>query len=203
MAEKELNPLLPQKTMKPRSLLALWAVLLVCAAPIVAAVVVYFFLKPSGNTTNFGQLVIPQRPAVALNGKTLEGKPFEFSQLSGQWSMVIATGSSCDKTCQMQLYNMRQIRISTGKNRDRVERIWLVTDNAPIDIPLLKQHEGLTVVRVDPARLNTWLSARTEDLSGRMWFVDPRGNLMMQYSPGADAKGIRQDFSKLLYINKI
>ena len=203
MAQKELTPLSPQNSSKPPSLFALWAVVVVCAAPILAAFIVYFFFKPTGSTNNYGQLLMPQRPAVTLNGKTLEGQTFEFSQLSGKWSMVIAAGSSCDVVCQTQLYNMRQIRTSTGKNRDRVERIWLVIDNAPIDIPLLKQHEGLTVVRVEPARLLPWLAARPEELAGRMWFVDPRGNLMMQYSPGADPKGIRQDLSKLLYVNKV
>jgi len=203
MAQKELDSPLPHSSNKPQSLFALWAVVVVCAAPILAAFTVYFFFKPSGSTNNYGQLLIPQRPAVILNGKTLEGQTFEFSQLSGKWSMVMVAGSSCDALCQAQLYQMRQIRTSTGKNRDRVERIWLVTDDAPIDIPLLKQHEGLTVVRVEPARLLPWLAGRPEELAGRMWFVDPRGNLMMQYPPGADPKGIRQDLSKLLYINKV
>jgi hypothetical protein len=200
MAQKE--HVIQTAPTRARSLLALWGVLIVCAAPIIAAFVVYFFFKPAGNSSA-GELVLPQRPVVPIGATTLEGEPFEFSQRKGQWFMVIAAPSACDEKCRAQLYHMRQIRISTGKNRERVERVWLVTDDAPIDIPLLKEHEGLIVARVAPQRLVPWLTPDTAQLAGRMWFVDMRGNLMMQYAPDADPKGIRKDLGKLLYVNKV
>jgi hypothetical protein len=205
MAQQEMTSTTPPATSPAtprRSLFALWAVVFVCAAPVVAAFAAYFFFKPEGGKS-YGQLVMPQRPAVPIRGATLDGAPFEFSQLNGRWTMVIAAPAACDDTCRTQLYNMRQIRTSTGKERARVERVWLVTDAAPVNIPLLKEHEGLVVVRADPAPLAAWLAPDGTPLAGRMWFVDPRGNLMMQYPPGAEARGIRKDFGKLVYLNKV
>ena len=203
MADQKMTQSAPQSgTAKRASSLALWAVLLVCAAPIIAAFVVYFYFKPTGNSQT-GELVLPQRPAVTLGAQLLTGEPFEFAQRKGQWSMVIAGPSACAAQCQAQLYNMRQIRTSTGKNRERVERVWLVTDAGPIDAALLNQHPGLLVARVAAPSLVPWLSPAVEQLAGRLWLVDMRGNLMMQYAPGADPKGIRRDVGKLLYINKV
>ena len=35
----------------------------------------------------------------------------------------------------------------TGKERDRVERVWLVTDDAPLATLLLREYEGTHIVR--------------------------------------------------------
>lgn len=179
----------------------LWLIAAVCAAPIVAAFIAYFFVRPEGGITNRGTLVQPQRPAVPIGATQLDGKPFEFSQLKNKWVMVSAAPGACDTACQMRLYNMRQIRVSTNKNQGRVERVWLVTDDAPINQELLKAHEGLIVARADPQKLVPWLAAGADQLAGPLWFVDPRGNLMMQYKADADPKDIRKDLGKLLWLN--
>ena len=36
--------------------------------------------------------------------------------------------SACDAGCQNKLYAMRQARLAQGKNMERIERVWLVTD---------------------------------------------------------------------------
>jgi hypothetical protein len=158
-------------------------------------------LRPDGGITNRGSLVQPQRPSVPINATLADGKPFEFAQIKNKWAMVTAGSGACDTACQTRLYHMRQIRISTGKNQSRVERIWLVTDAAPIDPALLKAHEGLIVARVDPQKLVPWLAQNPEQLAGPVWFVDPRNNLMMQYKADADPKDIRKDLGKLLWLN--
>jgi cytochrome oxidase Cu insertion factor (SCO1/SenC/PrrC family) len=188
-------------TIPTRNNRILWLIAAVCIAPIIAAVIAYFYLRPEGGITNRGTLVQPQRPAVTLGAQLADGKPFEFAQLKGKWTMVTAGGGACDTACQLRLYHMRQIRISTGKNQTRVERVWLVTDAAPVDSELLKAHEGLIVARVDPQKLVPWLSANQDQLAGPTWFVDPRGNLMMQYKSDADPKDIRKDLGKLLWLN--
>lgn len=179
----------------------LWLVAAVCIAPIIAALIAYFYLRPDGGITNRGTLVQPQRPAVPIAATLPDGKQFEFAQIKGKWAMVTAAGGACDAQCQTRLYHMRQIRISTGKNQARVERVWLVTDAAPIDPALLKAHEGLIVARADAQKLVPWLADRSDALAGPIWFVDARGNLMMQYKADADPKDIRKDLGKLLWLN--
>jgi hypothetical protein len=202
MAQTELSTSNPpeQPSGSKRSLLALWGVILVCATPVVAAFVVYFFFRPQG-VPNVGQLIQPQRPAVSIGATTLDGKPFEFASYKGQFLMVTVAPGACDEACRKRLYTMRQIRTATGKNRDRVERVWLVTDQEPIDIPLLKQYDGTIVARVDPQRLQPWLADSADALNGPIWIVDLRGNLMMRYAADADPKGMRSELSKLLYWN--
>ncbi|MGH8254506.1 MAG: hypothetical protein ACRES2_10705, partial [Steroidobacteraceae bacterium] len=39
--------------------------LLVCAAPVVASYVTYFVIRPQGHTTNYSELISPQRPIPA------------------------------------------------------------------------------------------------------------------------------------------
>jgi hypothetical protein len=184
-----------------RSLRTLWLVAAVCAAPIVAAVIAYFFYKPEGGITNRGQLVQPQRPAVTLGALRLDGQPFEFAQLKSKWTMVTVAPGACDTACQTRLFNMRQIRTSTNKNQGRIERVWLITDDAAVDADLLKAHPGLIAARIAPQKLTPWLAAEAAQLPGPVWFVDPRGNLMMQYKPDADPQNIRKDLGKLLWLN--
>jgi hypothetical protein len=179
----------------------LWLVAAVCAAPIIAALVAYFYVKPEGGITNRGTLVQPQRPAVAIGATRLDGKPFELAELKGKWVMLMTAPGACDTACQTRLYNMRQIRISTNKNQGRVERVWLVTDDAPVAADLLSAHEGLIVARVQPQKLVPWLATSADQLAGPLWFVDTRGNLMMQYKADADPKDIRKDLGKLLWLN--
>jgi hypothetical protein len=184
-----------------RSLRTLWLVAAVCAAPIVAAFVAYFFYKPEGGITNRGTLVQPQRPAVAIGGTQLDGKPFEFAQLQGKWTLVTAAPGTCDDACQKRLFTLRQVRTSTNKNQGRVERVWLITDETAPDPQLLAAHPGLIAVRAAPQKLVPWLAAEANQLTGPIWFVDPRGNLMMQYKTGTDPRDIRKDLGKLLWLN--
>jgi hypothetical protein len=189
----------PTQQETKRSLLALWGVLAVCAAPVIAAFVVYFFFKPEGGKTQNGEL-LGQIAAPLIGGQTLEGKPFEFKDLRGQWIILTVGPGACGEPCAKHLWEMRQIRTSLGKKRDKVDRVWLVTDNAPIDIPLLKQHESLVVVRADPAKLQGWLGDPA-GWDGRTWFIDWKGDLMMTYRPGQDPMEIRKDLGKLLHFN--
>jgi hypothetical protein len=38
---------------------------------------------------------------------------------------------------------------------------------------------------------------------GRIYIVDPLGNLMMSYAPGADAKGMLEDLKRLLKLSHV
>jgi len=40
-------------------------------------------------------------------------------------------------------------------------------------------------------------------LSGRIYLIDPLGNLMMSYSPRSEPKGILSDMKKLLKLSHI
>src|SRR5215208_2052015 len=100
-------------------------VLAVCAAPVVASYFTYYVIRPEGRR-NYGELVDPQRPLPALSALAPDGTRVELPALKGQWLLVSVAGGACDSACQQHLYFQRQLRESLGREKDRLDRVWLV-----------------------------------------------------------------------------
>ena len=69
--------------------------------------------------------------------------------MSGKWLMVSAGGADCLKACQEQLHAMRQWRLMQGKNMDRIQRVWLVLDDKPVDTAALRRYKDAEGQDVD------------------------------------------------------
>lgn len=201
------------KPTKPRSLTPLVMVLLLSLAPVIAAVVVYFNpeWQPSGSV-NYGALVEPQRPmpvAEALQLKTLDGKPFDLQSLKGKWLLATADGASCPETCARKLFILRNSHASQGKNVDRVNRIWFITDDADVPQNVMEAYKGTIMVRAKPEQLAKFLPTLGNGPDGKpalqdpMWIIDPLGNLILQYPADAEPMGFRKDLSRLIYNSRI
>ena len=94
-------------------------------------------------------LPLPPRtvPMPAMATRTLGGDPVTLESLAGKWIMLKVGGSECGKPCQDQLFTMRQLRTMQGKERDRVERVWLITDEQPLETVLLRVNDGTRMLR--------------------------------------------------------
>src|SRR5215831_19021378 len=102
---------------------------LVCAAPVVASYVAYYWLHPTSRT-NYGELLEPVTvPDIA--GRRLDGTPFRLAELRGRWVVLMADDTACAARCEMKLYATRQARTIQNREQDRVVRVWLVGENAP------------------------------------------------------------------------
>ena len=201
------------KPAKPRSLTPLVMVLLLCLAPVLAAVVVYFNpeWQPSGSV-NYGTLVKPQRPmpsAEALELKTLDGRPFDLQSLKGKWLLATADGASCPESCARKLFILRNSHASQGKNVDRVNRIWFITDDADVPDNVMQAYKGTIMVRANPEQLAKFLPTLGNGPDGRpalqdpMWIIDPLGNLILQYPVDSEPLRFRKDLSRLIYNSRI
>ncbi|MBI3714044.1 MAG: cytochrome C oxidase subunit I [Burkholderiales bacterium] len=187
-----------------------WKLLLViavCAAPMLASYFTYFVIKP-GAATNYGTLLDPRLyPMPSLNTQDLQGKPLGLDAYKGKWLMVQVDSLACDAQCQKKLLDMRQLRTAQGKEMDRIERVWLITDSADtqlIDQRLMAGIEGTRLLKVDAARLQTWLPVESDSaIRDHIYLIDPLGNLMMRYPKNADANKIKKDLSKLLKASAI
>jgi hypothetical protein len=185
--------------------LRMLAVLAVCAAPVVASYFAYYVVRPEGRR-NYGELVEPQRPLPALTATALDGKAMPLRSLRGQWLLVSVAGGACDAACESHLYLQRQLREGMGKDKDRVDWVWLVPDGAPIRPSLIPALAQATVLRVDGAQLAQWLApAPGQQLPDHLYLVDPMGNWMMRFpaiKPGtidtAAAKDTKRDLDRLL-----
>jgi hypothetical protein len=178
-------------------------VLAVCAAPVVASYITYFFIRPEGRT-NYGQLITPPRPIPArLLLADLEGRPVDADALRGQWLLVVVSGAACDAACEHHLWIQRQLREALGPERTRVDKVWLIDDGAaPRAATLAAVREGsapATILRAPPGALRAWLEPAPGDpLEAHMYLVDPMGNWMMRVPSQPDPARLKRDLDRLL-----
>jgi len=164
-------------------------VFLMCAAPVVASYLTYYVWRPEARSV-FGTLMDPQRPLPDLVGTALDGTPVNLRTLKGQWLLVSVASGACDAQCQNYLYMQRQLRESLGKDKDRVDRVWLIDDQTPVSEALLPAISEATVLRVETTALARWLTADAgRALPDHLYLVDPLGNWMMRFPAGLDMTG--------------
>jgi hypothetical protein len=183
----------------------LLAVLAICVAPVLASYLAYYVFPPSGRT-NYGELVQPQRPAPALALRNLDGTPFDLQALRGSWIMVVADRGACAAACESKLWNMRQVRTATGKERERVSRLFLVLDDEAPQTRLLREFEGTRVVHARPQEVAAFLvlpEGAAVKLEDHVWLIDPLGNLMLRWPPAADPGRMKKDIDRLLRASRI
>ena len=183
--------------------LKMLAVLLVCAAPVIASYFTYYVVRPEGRR-NFGELIEPQRDLPVAAATTLDGQSVSLPELKGQWLLVSVAGGECDAGCERHLYLQRQLRESLGKDKDRVDWVWLVNDAAPVREALRPAltHGQARVLRVDPAVLTQWLApAAGHALPDHLYVVDPMGHWMMRFPASLDREGAaraKRDLERLM-----
>lgn len=192
----------------------LFIVLAVCAAPMIASYLAYYVIKPEGRT-NYGTILDPRLyPMPELHARLLGAgdakdtnnadKQNDLIAYRGKWIMLTISSGSCDSACQKKLYDLRQLRLAQGKEMDRIERVWAVVDEQPVDTLLLREYDGMHVLKADADALRKWLP--TEDgsqISEHIYMIDPLGNLMMRFPKNADPNKIKKDISKLLRASAI
>lgn len=181
-------------------------VLLVCAAPVIASYFTYFVVRPEGRT-NYGSLILPTRglptlPLTTLPLTTLDGAEVPARTLRGQWLLVVVAPSSCDERCQNNLFMQRQLREMLGRERDRLDKVWFVTDTAPLAPPLraaVDAGPAMTALRVDREALAGWLApAEGQALEDHLYIVDPMGEWMMRMPATPEPARVKRDLERLL-----
>jgi hypothetical protein len=189
-------------------------VLLVCASPLIASYFTYYVIKPQSRT-NYGALIDPAaHPIPPLSTTTLDGRPVSLADFKGKWIMLKVGGSACEKACLEQMYAIRQLRSMQGKAMDRIERVWLITDREPLETIVIRELDGMQMLRADPAQVAAWLPVAPDaPLDGAIWLVDPLGHLMMRFPavpatmPEADKLAhyakVKKDIAKLLKASAI
>ncbi len=178
------------------------ALLLICAAPVIASYFTFYVLKPAGGSRNFGELIVPPVDMPELTARDLAGQSVPLRSLRGQWLLLSVAGGACGATCQENLYFQRQLRETQGKEKERIERVWLIDDAAAVPEALQPALRQAQVLRVDAAGLHAWLRpAAGQALQDHIYVVDPMGNWMMRFPAHMDvhaASKARRDLERLL-----
>lgn len=189
-----------------RTLLGRWkmfAVLLICATPVIASYFTYYVIRPS-NTKSFGELVQPQRPMPNLSGTLLDGATASLQSLRGQWLLVSVAGGVCAKPCPDHLYMQRQLRETLGREKDRLDWVWFISDDAPLPPELhtrltdpAARAKGFQAMRLKEPQIAEWLQGGAT----RLYLIDPQGDYMMRFPENMtieQAAKAKADINRLL-----
>ncbi len=182
----------------------LFAVIAICAAPLILSYLTYYVIKPEGRT-NYGTLLDPRAyPMPDLGATTLDGKRSGLEAWKGKWIMLQVNPADCAEACKRKLYEMRQLRLTQGKEMDRVERVWAITDDQPLDTIVMREFDGTRLLRVKPEAIKGWLPVEPgASAVDHIYMIDPLGNLMMRFPKDPDPNKIKKDLSRLLKASRI
>lgn len=181
-----------------RGRLKMMGVLLVCAAPVIASYFTYYVVRPEGRR-NYGELIDPQRPLPTVQAVGRAGEAVALPALKDQWLLISVADSACNETCQQHLYLQRQLRETLGKEKDRLDWVWLRTGDADLGEPLRQATAAAQVLQVDAQQLAEWLQpAPGQRLEDHLYLVDPLGNWMMRFPAPLDPKRAKSDLDRLL-----
>jgi hypothetical protein len=200
----DVKPSKAEPQQRKRGRWMLWLVLLVCASPMIASYFTFYVIKPE-KRNNYGTL-IDQRahPVPAMATTTLDGKPAALEQFKGKWVMLMAAPGACDEACRKQLFAMRQLRTMQGKEMERIERVWLITDQEPLDTMVIREFDGTHMLRADARSVASWLPADPgTSAADHIYMIDPLGHLMMRFPKDPEPRKVYKDIYKLLKASSV
>ncbi len=192
-----------------------WISLAILAISLLPVVGAWWFLQKwqeggEFEVGNYGELIVPARPLKETTLKTLEGKALTVSELKGKWTLVIFGPAKCNEICQQNLYETRQIRLATGQDMRRVQRLWLTDDVNSVGNQewLKEQHPDLLIASEGESRVgfvDQFVLPKVPDplAAQRVYIIDPIGNLMISYPPEEAPEHILDDLNRLLFVSHI
>jgi hypothetical protein len=180
--------------------LALVGIALMFFVPIFVSWYLVFFsdYKEGIKTVNNGELISP-----IINLSNLDMKAFSDDKVHSHdrtWILAFLINEKCDESCQEKLYQIRQIRLAIGKDKDKLER--LVIANANLDWGTYKkEYPGQKYIDASMINFDSIVNAfktNPELKADSIYLIDPYGNLMMQYKNGTEPTGIIKDIERLI-----
>ncbi len=194
-----------------RSRTQLWLLFALFFTPLALSFLLYYGgegWRPAGST-NYGDLLEPARalPDAALD--TPDGTSTAADFLRGNWSFVFVGDGACDTRCRQALTHMRQVRLALNEDSRRVQRVFLYTGSCCDQEYLAAEQSGLVLASIDSDGGEELVQALPVYggvpvmAAGRIYVVDPLGNVMLSYAADAGAKGLLEDMEKLLKLSHI
>lgn len=163
-------------------------VVLLFAAPLLAALVLRVTGWEPGATGNHGELIEP--PGELTAGAIPEA-------LRDHWVLVGITGSACRTDCTALADSLLRVRRALGEDGDRVKLVLAGPErrpdflrDAPLSIAPAALRDGLGTVELELA-------------AGSVIVIDPRGFVMMRYEPGFASSGLLDDLQRLLRYGRV
>lgn len=173
--------------MKTRSLTP-WLVALACFGPFLLAYALYFgpwgetLLRPLAGSRE----LLPTAVPVPAEWRVGSDRP---------WELTYARLTPCNLDCASDLGRLLQVQLALAGDQDLVQRgVWYVGELPPLADPALR------TARLDTPEGSALVQAlgaeRIRD--GRVFVIDPLGNVILSYPKDVDQKELLRDLKRLL-----
>lgn len=190
--------------MKKRPRIELLLVALLFLGPLALAWLTYFGpleirdVPPLENPDR--ELLAPPVPLPRQPLQTPAG-PIGADWALYRWSLIYARISPCRGGCAAHLERLTQVYLALGRDSSRARRVFLTADG---DFRMAGD-PGLVVGYLDGARDADLVRAlgRERLEQGRIYIVDPLGNIAATYPPDADQARLLEDIERLLEVSGI
>jgi len=177
-----------------RNRLALIALLLIFAAPLLVA----YLMNRAGwhpqHMRNSGTLIEPPRDVSAAAVTLAGGNKLVWRDPQWHWTLLALPGARCAAQCQTRLDEALRMRLTLGRNAERLRLVYLGPALTPEYVaaraPLLAGEDAA-------GSFAAYRAGADDDLA--LALVDPNGLLMLHYPQGYSAQGLRSDVQKVLH----
>ena len=201
----------PSPVNRNRSRLIIIVLILIFSAPLLSSwfILNYTDMVRQGGA-NHGDLYDPlvTLPKVELRNPYADNNG--SSGLRGKWNLLYINSGACGEDCKYMIYSMRQIRLAVSRYARHLQRVWMTDINDPDRIKsILSDFQGTLVL---PKRSDSWplpidafaMPPISEPLEHDcLYVIDPHGQLVLRYRPGADPDGVISDLKRLLKTSEI
>jgi len=195
---------------RTKSRLQLVLVAAIFAAPVLIALALnQAGWRPHG-TRNFGELVTPPQDMNSSHPQLTDGGAFVWHDMRWQWTLLAVASegadargratqgavaaSSCEAQCLAQLDLLHRARLTLNQNSDRVR---LVYSGPALPAAALEQLRPITLINDTDQAFAAWRPSSPDTLAAAL--VDPSGFLMLRYTAGFDANGLKKDLTRLIH----
>lgn len=169
------------------------AIVLVFAAPLLAALVLNLSGWRPAKTRNYGTLVQPPADVGAVAVTLADGTRLDWRDPQWHWTLLALANGDCAVACRTRLAELMRLRITLGRNAERLRIVYVGSPLPKADAdalaPLQRGDDG--------GALSAYRDAAPGGVA--LALVDPNGLLMLRYAAGYDAGRLREDIVKVLH----
>lgn len=175
--------------------------------PFVAAYWLYQRTVTGGvwGTTNHGILIQPARPLENVVLTDQDGEPYTVERFRGHWTMVFIPSDPCPEDCMKNIYYMRQIWASLGRNANRMQRVLLLENGQQKQdlSDFLTAYPETGIVVDEQMQLISQFKSVMPNKESSILLVDPLASIMMVFTRSTDPRDILKDLKKLMKASQV
>lgn len=181
-----------------------WFVVIAFIAPVILAYIMFFFVDVK-SFTNHGHFVNPIIHIEDFKLKDDNNSLIPKEKLTYKWRLISFLSKDCDKKCEEQLYDTRQIHTALGKNQHRLYRMFVHLEPAGDQLKQLieKTHPDVIHVNGNKTEIIKAIGNGAQIMNNETYIMDPMGNIMMFFTQDQENKEFLFDLRKLLKASQI